>query len=404
MKKLLRTLFVIVACVMALSVFALAACNVKGGEEDNTVAVTEVKLDKSSVTLYVGDEETLEATVKPDDATDKSVVWSVTPEGVVTVDNGKVKAVAEGTATVKATAGGKSAECAVKVNAPTNEVTAQQWESALNGETSFTIDISTDYMGSATFKIDGLKLSIQSSDEFSMVVSKEGENYFQYIYEDSVWTRYSIGEENYNYSTGIKSKMLSCFRGDYSEFTYADKKYSCASLDKTDTMSGVFDDVEISFLNGKVINAKFTYTETRLRAQQYEIKEIGSTKIDLPDDYKDCSLVNKTYVYYDVTVDSDEIGEDVIAEYKDDYKGAVITFGRGTVTITKSNGQILQTGTYNTETEMVGIDITDMTIDGVPQDIGKGISLFGLAYGEEFVLEKWTPQGNIRVVFKLQTA
>lgn len=84
----------------------------------DNVPVTGVTLNKTSVTLYVGDTETLTATVKPDDATDDSVTWTTSKEGVATVDNtGKVTAVAKGTATITVTTtdGEKKATCSVTV-------------------------------------------------------------------------------------------------------------------------------------------------------------------------------------------------------------------------------------------------------------------------------------------------
>ena len=59
--------------------------------------------------------QTLTATVEPSDTTDV-VTWSVSPTGIVTVDNGLVTAVANGQATVTATCGTQTATCAVTVS------------------------------------------------------------------------------------------------------------------------------------------------------------------------------------------------------------------------------------------------------------------------------------------------
>ena len=79
------------------------------------IAVESVVLNKTSVELVEGDAETLTATVKPDNATDKTVTWSTSDAAIATVDNGKVTAVKEGEATITAKAGDKSATCKVVV-------------------------------------------------------------------------------------------------------------------------------------------------------------------------------------------------------------------------------------------------------------------------------------------------
>ena len=71
-----------------------------------------------------GDTQTLSATVKPDDATDKTVTWSSSNTAVATVDGGKVTAVAPGTATITAKAGDKTATCAVTVEKKVVPVTS----------------------------------------------------------------------------------------------------------------------------------------------------------------------------------------------------------------------------------------------------------------------------------------
>ena len=89
----------------------------------STVAVTGVTLDKAIATLTVGGEETLTATVAPDNATNKAVTWASDNTSVATVDsNGKVTAVSAGTANITATSNAdstKTASCAVTVKTET---------------------------------------------------------------------------------------------------------------------------------------------------------------------------------------------------------------------------------------------------------------------------------------------
>lgn len=90
-----------------------------GNVEENTVSVTGVELNKSTLSLDEGDTYTLTATVAPADAANKAVTWTSSNSGVATVDsNGKVTAVSSGTATITVTTvdGGKTATCAVTVS------------------------------------------------------------------------------------------------------------------------------------------------------------------------------------------------------------------------------------------------------------------------------------------------
>ena len=105
---------------LALAVLSVVAC---GPKENPVVAVTGISLSQTSVSLEVGGSVSLTATVSPSDATDKTVSWTSSNSGVASVAGGVVKAIAEGTATITATAGGKSAKCEVTVQRKVVEVT-----------------------------------------------------------------------------------------------------------------------------------------------------------------------------------------------------------------------------------------------------------------------------------------
>ena len=89
-------------------------------------AVTSITLSSSTLKLVVGEADvTLTATVKPDDAADKTVTWSSDNEAAATVVDGKVHAVAVGKATITAKAGDKTATCAITVLPAAAQITTE---------------------------------------------------------------------------------------------------------------------------------------------------------------------------------------------------------------------------------------------------------------------------------------
>ncbi|WP_457945435.1 Ig-like domain-containing protein [Caproiciproducens sp. LBM24188] len=86
-----------------------------------TVPATGVAVNKSAITLAMGKDEALTATVFPEDTSDKAVQWTSSDESVATVDSfGKILAVKPGTAIITATThdGGFTASCTVTVVIP----------------------------------------------------------------------------------------------------------------------------------------------------------------------------------------------------------------------------------------------------------------------------------------------
>ena len=80
------------------------------------VAVEEFSIDKESIELNLLETETIVATVLPEEASSRRIKWTSEPSGIVSVDNGIVTALGDGTAIITASCGNKSATCEVTVS------------------------------------------------------------------------------------------------------------------------------------------------------------------------------------------------------------------------------------------------------------------------------------------------
>lgn len=106
------------------------------------VETTGISLDKTAISMQVGDSETLSAIVKPEGATDP-VVWSSAPENIISVEEGVVKALSVGYGVVTVTSGSYSAVCHVIV----------QEKSDVGGDTPSSPGYSDDQITAVVFMV-----------------------------------------------------------------------------------------------------------------------------------------------------------------------------------------------------------------------------------------------------------
>lgn len=83
--------------------------------EDKDVHVSAITLSESKKEMNIGEQFSLLATIVPDNATNKEIVWRSSNEKVATVANGKISAVSSGTAVISATVDNVTAICVVSV-------------------------------------------------------------------------------------------------------------------------------------------------------------------------------------------------------------------------------------------------------------------------------------------------
>jgi len=83
--------------------------------DPDIIPVEKVTLSQHTLELSRGSTADLSASIAPPDATDQTVLWSVSPTDIVSVDAGRVTALKKGSAVVTATSDSKSDNCTVTV-------------------------------------------------------------------------------------------------------------------------------------------------------------------------------------------------------------------------------------------------------------------------------------------------
>ena len=108
MKRILSLLSIV-----ALTV-GIISCE-KETNEDIKINVTSVSLSHKEVIIIKGDSCALSVSIKPKNATDKTITWQSDKPSVAKVNNGTVTAVSVGDAVITAIVGGVQAQCKVSV-------------------------------------------------------------------------------------------------------------------------------------------------------------------------------------------------------------------------------------------------------------------------------------------------
>ena len=95
-----------------------ASCEITVNEKAKDILVTQIDLNANQKEIYIGDKFKINATITPDNATNKDLTWETEDKTIATVSSdGTVTGVAKGKVTIKVTnkASGKSAVCVVTV-------------------------------------------------------------------------------------------------------------------------------------------------------------------------------------------------------------------------------------------------------------------------------------------------
>lgn len=159
-------------CTIILSLL-FALCLVLPAAAADPVPVENITLEPGSAVLSVGKTLSIKAIVAPKNATAKKPEWSSSDEAIATVQNGKVKGIAPGTATITAKAtddSGISASVEITVVQPVKKITSENAKLILAPGTTWEPEI-TITPADATIQ----KLSWTSSNDKIANVDENGE-------------------------------------------------------------------------------------------------------------------------------------------------------------------------------------------------------------------------------------
>ena len=118
--------------------------------ENTAIKVKSIKLSQNSKTIKIGEKFKLTATILPENATNKEIVWSSTDAKIATVDNnGNVTGISEGKVTITATnkANNISESCVVAVVSQTTPPKSED-ENKKNEDKPITIKPNSNSVGS----------------------------------------------------------------------------------------------------------------------------------------------------------------------------------------------------------------------------------------------------------------
>lgn len=115
-----------------------------------SVPCTAINLDKSTLSFTTTDTQTLIPTLTPTNTTD-TVIWSVSPEGIVTVNNGVVTPVSNGECVITAKCGKQTATCNVTVSGIVKHYTiTNNLTNCTTSNTTTTIEENSSYSATIT--------------------------------------------------------------------------------------------------------------------------------------------------------------------------------------------------------------------------------------------------------------
>lgn len=320
------------------------------------IAITGVTLDKTTATVEEGKTVTLNATVAPADTTeDKTVTWKSSDETVATVKDGVVTAVKAGTANITATAGGKTATCAVTVTAKAEDPKPSGnalWEGTQDMTWSDSIQIAKEKFA-----------DLKAGDTIEITVTKA--------------------------ASGAQISLKSMGEGwpALPAFKKIDPEWGCDNISKADTYKYVMteDDVKVLKADGMVVGGHdYTVTSVKLVAAAEEPADKTEYETGKAETVKDYVPKETPAAGTKTELKVNSISADDAAKYSSYDITITVTLKDGAKkTATKSVSDCYKGFTYNNGTDNTTVKAAEgffilVKVKNVPDDATVEMSIKGV--------------------------
>lgn len=321
-------------------------------------------------TINFGETETLTVVYNPEDTTDdKTVTWNSTNPNAVTVDNGVVKAVGEGSSTVTAKVGEKEAKINYTVRIPLESITINGDETlSKNEEKTLTVTYNpTNTTDNKTVDWESSNPEVVSVDSTGKITGKKG---------GTAKITATVGkvkaEKEVKVVVPIESVSLSgddtILKGETKRLT-ATINPEDTTDDKTITWSS--DDEKVLFVdqNGQIRGIKEGTANVKAvvggkeTTKQITVEEIHINSIAINGDQEFEMIKNQTK-NLSVTINPENTTDDKTVTWKSDNEKVAKVDNEGKVTAIKE-GEAKITATVGTNETSVKINVKEIHINSV---------------------------------------
>lgn len=358
-----------------------ATCNVVV-----TCALESIALDKDELKLEAGTtSDALVVTKNPTDATVDlaNVNWTSKNPEVATVVNGKVTAVAPGTAIIEAELDGKKATCEVTVIVTLTGVEIENGNTALELIKGQTSDLKVVYTPANSTEIPDATWS--SSDEEVATVEngkvtalKEGTTMISVDYGNGIVARRKVVVKEIHADSVVFNKVVESLNKKETvdldvnilpENTTDDKTITWESSDET--VAKVDKDGKVAGLKAGKTTIKATTVNGKFAEMEIEVKEVALESITVTADKK---VEEGKQTQVKVELNPENTTDDLVYTYKSsnesiatvDKNGKVTAKKAGKVVITVSVEATNGEGQTNTVTSQVSLTVTEKPTTSAP--------------------------------------